>query len=309
VAPTVTSRMDGFMGSLMTRAALLAVLLVPTLGQGGHVGAERAASATAHARPAGPIHVVIDAAGLRVEVRDARPADVLQTLGARSRVPVTLRGELPGRITREFSVASVEDAVREVLRGYSAALVFGRAAEGHDGRVSEIRVLAVGNAPPGAEPAAREPDSRAAVAPAPRLESIRALAKMGHVGAVEDLSRVLVEDGHPVVRARAAIGLGEFGTLRATRALMRALADPSPLVRMQAVRTLGRADPEAAVSELGAILVSDRNPGVRRVAARTLGRLETPEARAALESATGESDEPVRREITDALARSMARQR
>lgn len=115
---------------------------------------------------------------------------------------------------------------------------------------------------------------------------------------------MLVEDGDAVVRARAAIALGELGTLRAARPLMAALDDPSPLVRMQALRTLGRTDPEAAVPEVGAVLVNDPDPDVRRVAARTLGRVGSSEAHAALESAAGESEEPVRREITEALARS-----
>ena len=90
---------------------------------------------------------------------------------------------------------------------------------------------------------------------------------------------------------------------------MAALDDASPLVRMQALRTLGRTDPEAAIPELGSVLVNDPDPDVRRVAARTLGRLESPEAHAVLEAAAGESEALVRRDITQALARSMARQR
>jgi HEAT repeat protein len=115
---------------------------------------------------------------------------------------------------------------------------------------------------------------------------------------------VLVEDRDPIVRARAVIALGGLGTLRAARPLMAALDDPSPLVRMQAVRALGRRGPDGAVPELGAVLVNDPDPGVRRVAARTLGRLGSPEAHAALASAAGEADAPVRRQITEALARS-----
>jgi HEAT repeat protein len=96
--------------------------------------------------------------------------------------------------------------------------------------------------------------------------------------------------------------------LRAVRPILAALGDPSPLVRMQAIRALGRTDPEAAVTELGAVLISDPDPGVRRVAARTLGRLGGRAAQMALEAATGDADEPVRRDITEALARSMRRQ-
>ena len=79
--------------------------------------------------PTAPSTSSSTAPSCRVEVRDARPVDVLQALGVRGGVPVTVQGELPGRITRAFTAASVEDAVREVLRGYSMALVFGRASE------------------------------------------------------------------------------------------------------------------------------------------------------------------------------------
>src|SRR5262245_58631982 len=119
MARRVTSSMERFTSALLTRVALLAVVLIPVLSQGGHVGAQAlgagVASATAHSRPDSAIHVAIDGAGLRIEVRYARPADVLQTLGAQSRVPITVQGELPGRITRTFTAASVEDAVREVI--------------------------------------------------------------------------------------------------------------------------------------------------------------------------------------------------
>src|SRR5262245_4882974 len=72
----------------------------------------------AQARADGTIRVLTDRGGLRIEAREARPADVLRALGARTGVAVTVEGELPGRITRAFTAASVEDAVREVIRGY-----------------------------------------------------------------------------------------------------------------------------------------------------------------------------------------------
>jgi hypothetical protein len=275
------------------------VLVVTSLLLVGIVGAE----APAAAQPGHAIHIVRQGGALLVDVRDARPTDVLQALGAQCRVSVTVQGKLPGRITRAFTVASVEDAVREVVRGYSVALVFGRAGEGAGVRLRDVRIISVWSAPLQRERTAPTP-----VVHATRLDAVRALAGTGDISAVADLSRVLVEDAAAIVRARAAIALGELGMLRAVRPILAALGDPSPLVRMQAIRALGRTDPEAAVTELGAVLISDPDPGVRRVAARTLGRLGGRAAQMALEAATGDADEPVRRDITEALARSMRRQ-
>jgi hypothetical protein len=105
---------------------------------------------------ASTIQVLTDRGGLHVDVREARPADVLQTLGARTGVAVTVEGELPGRLTRAFTVASVEAAVREVVRGYPTVLVF------EPDRA--IRVIALGTAPGEGPPAAPSPTG---IAPPP----------------------------------------------------------------------------------------------------------------------------------------------
>ena len=134
--------------------AILALGLTPT---------PQGSAQTLRALPAPPvaergvdstIQVLTDRGGLHVDVREAQPADVLQTLGARTGVAVTVEGELPGRITRVFTVASVEAAVREVVRGYQAVLVF------ENDRA--IRVIALGNAPGDGGPASPSPTVAAA---------------------------------------------------------------------------------------------------------------------------------------------------
>jgi hypothetical protein len=208
----VTSHLGGFKRSLLLGAELT-VALALTLGMVDHLAAQvlgtAGASETAELRSDGAIRVVMDGARVRVEVRDARPADVLRTLGIRSRVPVTVDGELPGRITREFSAVSLEDAVREVVRGYSAALVFGSTVEGHGARLSDVRIIARGNGPSSGEPA-----SPAHAPAATRRDAARPIA------------------------------LAELGTLRAASPLRAALEDPSRMVRTQAVPALGGTDDE-----------------------------------------------------------------
>jgi hypothetical protein len=124
---------------------LVAVLLLGVTDPPLATAAEPPRPPAAAPKVDSPIRVLIDRAGFRVECHDARPADVLRALGARSGVVVIVEGELPGRITRTFTAPSVEAAVREVIRGYPTALVFDSDRA--------IRVIALGSAPGDGAPA------------------------------------------------------------------------------------------------------------------------------------------------------------
>jgi hypothetical protein len=168
------------------------------------------------------IQVLTDRGGLHVDVREARPADVLQTLGARAGVAVTVEGELPGRITRAFTVASVEAAVREVVRGYPTVLVF------ENDRA--IRVIARGNAPVDGAPASPSPTVVAA-----QLEAGQAHAATDETAAGADPDQVLAEDEAPPHRGRA---LGD-----STSAVRRqATGDPDPAARQATAQAPGPRD-------------------------------------------------------------------
>jgi hypothetical protein len=165
------------------------------------------------------IHVLTDGGGLRVEVREARPADVLQTLGARTGVAVTVEGELPGRITRAFTTASVEDAVREVVRGYPTALVF------ESDRA--IRVIALGNAPADGRPASPAPTVIATqpAGPAP--------AATDETAPGADPDQVLAEDDGPHHRGRAPDD-------SAPAVRRQAMGDREPTARQGAIQAPGQ---------------------------------------------------------------------
>jgi hypothetical protein len=192
----------------------------------------------------------MDGGGLRVEARESRPADVLRALGARTGVAVTVEGELPGRITRAFTVASVEDAMREVVRGYPTALVFDRAEESDRAPWRGIRVIALGNAPrdgPSVSP------SPSVIATQPEAGHARAATDETAPGA--DPDQALTEDDgrHPRGRTlgdsapairRQAIGDPDSNARRAAaqapgqREAGRAHApDPAGAARQQAFRT------------------------------------------------------------------------
>lgn len=282
-------------------AALLgaALALAPSPGTAAGAPGVAATRPTAGVEGPGAVRVAIDGASVRVEVRAASPVEVLRILGRLSGVPVTVEGALPGNITRAFGADSLEEAVREVVRGYSAALVFGHAEQDRGGRPSDIRIIALGNAPPVPEPSTPGPPE-----PGVRPEAVRAGPAPAPVDSAPDPTRALLEDGDPVARARAAAALGEPGAPPSARSLLAALSDPSPMVRTQAIRALGRADPEAAAPDLRAILAGDPDPEVRRAAARALERLAGPEAPTP-SGAAGGPDTPLGREAVEAFVQAL----
>jgi hypothetical protein len=170
--------------------AILALGLIYTPQGSAETPRALPAPPVAQPRVDSTIQVLTDRGGLRVEVREARPADVLRALGARTGVAVTVEGELPGRITRAFTVASVEAAVREVIRGYPTALVF------ESDRA--IRVIALGNAPGDGAPAAPSPTVVAA-----QPGAGQAPAATDETASDADPDQALAEDEAPHHRRRA----------------------------------------------------------------------------------------------------------
>jgi hypothetical protein len=205
-------RPSKFRSHLSPVMGLLIAILALVLAHPRHGSAEtpRAlpAPAAAPERVDSTIRVLTDRAGLRVECRDARPADVLRALGERTGVAVTVEGELPGRVTRAFTVVSVENAVREVIRGYPTALVF------ENDRA--IRVIALGSAPGDGAPA---PPSSTVTATQP--EASQAPATTDETAPSADPDPVLAEDDDRHHRRRA---VGDS----APTARGQALGDPDP---------------------------------------------------------------------------------
>ena len=110
-----------------------------------------------------------------------------------------------------------------------------------------------------------------------------------------------------IVRARAASALAALNGPLSQPALVRALGDSAPYVRVQAVRALRSVDGARAIPALGRVLLADPDVTVRRAAARMLGSLREPAATAALSVASEDADALVRREVTRALHRQAGR--
>jgi hypothetical protein len=120
-------------------------------------------------------------------------------------------------------------------------------------------------------PAAPAPDGPAARAPRPLLNACG-----GETDAVRYWTRILrAED--PQARARAARALGESRRAAAVPALVQALRDDDPGVRLAAVEALGRmaAQAQAALPALRQAL-ADEAPAVRAGAERALRSIPRP---------------------------------
>ena len=203
---------------------------------------------------ASTIQVLRDSGGLHVEVREARPADVLRTLGARTGVAVTVEGELPGRLTRAFTVASVEAAVREVVRGYPTALVF------EPDRA--IRVIALGTAPGDGAPASPSP---AGLAAPPEAGPAPAATPETAPGADPDPVRA-EDDGRD--HGRRTLGDSTPAGRRPVP------GDPDPAARQAAAPAPGPRDAHAAPDTAGA----GRHQAFRAELMQTLMRTMRPPA-------------------------------
>lgn len=104
------------------------------------------------------------------------------------------------------------------------------------------------------------------------------------------------------VRAHAAVALGRLGDRRAVPPLLKALADPDPVLRTQAAAALGRLKAgEAVPSLIGAL--QDTDAGVRQTAATALGIMGDPSAVPSLVQALQDAAEGVRARAAAALGR------
>ncbi|MHC4597537.1 MAG: HEAT repeat domain-containing protein [Planctomycetota bacterium] len=142
--------------------------------------------------------------------------------------------------------------------------------------------------PPGREPPALEAYGPGGAPEGSPVEGVRALYRkpMGR----EALVRLLREAPDGKVRAAAAALLARGGWVKPSReALVAALADPDPFVRVEAVRAMAA---DTVVSPLKKALVHS-DSRVRVAAVKALGRVRGPAAVRALAEALGDGDPDV----------------
>jgi hypothetical protein len=247
---------------------------------------------------AGGMDVTVNEGRLSATLHNAPLADVLHLIGRQARLTVHLDGSLRTPITGTFTGVPLESAIRRLTRGHSSSFAY--AAASHPDQAARLIEIWVIESSPGVASAAPA-DLRARPT---RLASVGNLRRRRDDGAIAELRRILAEDPDPVVRTRAALALSRPGDARATPALIAALADRQPAVRIQAVRGLQRVEGDRAGEALGRVLLTDADPSVRRAAASTLATVRSAAAGSALRTVmSADGDASVRQAAATALRR------
>ena len=204
------------------------------------------------------------------------------------RTPLVEKGDLAD--FRPFSIATGADGASLYLVDWAFN---GWLADGpKSGRLFRLGYTGADRVTPTPRPTGTEPARRIEGLDHPslsaRLESQRVLASRG-AGAVKPLVPRLKEAGSGPGRVHSLWALDAIGTPEARLAIRSVLADPDPIVRMQAARSVGiRRDREALPTLASAL--RDPDPAVRREAAIALGRLGDPSAGPSLYAALGDPD-------------------
>ena len=128
-----------------------------------------------------------------------------------------------------------------------------------------------------------------------RRWSIVTLARHGDPKAADAFMLMLDKSREPValVRATAAVGLRVLGDKRAVPALVTACKDPEPIVRADAVRTLGDLGGPPEIAGLASIARSDPDANVRLEAVYAIHNIGGADAIPLFIHALGDSDESV----------------
>jgi len=93
---------------------------------------------------------------------------------------------------------------------------------------------------------------------------------------IDDLVKAVTEDSNYKIRVQAALVLGKLADPRATRALIKALADTNKTVRGIAAQALGQVGDAIAIDPLRDLLRREADPFVRTQAEKALAGLSSP---------------------------------
>ena len=128
-----------------------------------------------------------------------------------------------------------------------------------------------------------------------RRWSIVALARGGDPKAADAFMLMLNKSQEPValVRATAAVGLRVLGDKRAVPALVTACGDPEPIVRADAVRTLGDLGGPPEIMGLASLARRDPDPDVRLEAVYAIRKIGGEDTIPIFIAALGDPDESV----------------
>lgn len=249
------------------KPGLVAIVLLPL------------AAAAAEKRPDGTqtvIEVSYRAGALTLDARGAPLADVLRAIGEKAGFRTHLTGDLSKPVDLSLENAPLVPTVLRLVGRHSMVMIMHpNADKRRAGAISEINV--------------RAKPLRTENRPARRfLTSIQ-----------EELDL-----GPPAQRITTIDELEKSGDSKAVAMLEKfAGHDKEEAVRGHAIGALGRVAGQPAILSLGRILFGSSNPESRRLAAKSLASRRSNAARLFLKEATNDTDDDVRREALNALAK------
>jgi len=254
---------------------------------------------------------------LTVDVHEAPLAQVLRTVGERSGVAVTLRGDFSAPITQSFTSVPLEEGIRRLARGHSVAVTYAAPGDAPGPEIlTGVWVIKGSSPPPGASVAGgntrgdtalrdRKADETLHSRPGGWIDGIHALAEEAEGGseaAVELLTGLSATDPSAMVRHQAVSALGRLKGPEVEAALTAALADEDASVRVRAVRGLRGTGSETAMQSLTGVVTGDGDPQVRLAALRALASLPGPTTLQGLMKASSDPDGLVRETATRGLS-------
>lgn len=239
-----------------------------------------------------PVPALVFSEGkLSANLRDADLEHVLRQVAERADFQLTTSGPLK-RVTAVFIRVSLEEGLRRLVQDHELMLVYRPSGDARvGGTLVEVHVFAA------------SASSNPAPASATFGEINQLLRSGGGERGLGRLTELLSSAADVPVRARAAWALGRIGGRAAGPALVRALSDGAPEVRIQAVYAFRRVQGLQAIPALADVVLRDPEASVRRAAVGALGSLRDPSAISALRAAAADPDHEVRQQATRALRR------
>lgn len=239
-----------------------------TLGAGPDGGRGISAEGQGSAQP--EIRIEVREGMLTLEARDAPLVEVLRQLGERLGFRSHLTDDIDERVSLSVRDLPPGEVIRRALGKRSYIIIYAAREAGTGARVvKEVRVFGTEETSraASADPAGTA-DRRKA-----RLEGVEELGREQTPEAARELEGLVADDPDFHFRRAAAIALGRYGDPRTIEALTAALGDPSPWVRMEALRSLGGIGSQEAVQTFELVMATDSDERVRDLASRLLDAL------------------------------------
>ena len=274
----------------------------------------------AEKKSANAIDVKVIQGELTLDVRNQPLAQVLREIAAQANLQLTLRGDLSAPVTQSFAGVPLDDAIRQLAREYSFALIYAGATGereavnltglwiiGNAGSSESFAELKIVPALPGASEQANDTPARQ-TAQAPALTStgeIQALAEEARAGnraAIAHLGDIVASEPNADMRTQAVAALATLKGKEVEAVLAKALNDDDASVRVRAVRGLRIQGTAAATRSVSSVMLTDADPQVRLAAIRALSSLPDRASLPLLERASRDANGAIRDSASRALA-------